>query len=409
MVQTPWKSLTMPNPPKQTGRPRFRRQTRGARVLSDTPHDLFSGLYRPHPRPLSCHRSTCRNDGDALYPLIPGESMKRYQIISDAGLPDSLVMESCQPRPLKPHEVRIAVKACSLNYRDLLIARGGYPRNDTRPVVPLSDGAGEIVELGSEVQGWQIGDRVMANFMRDWIAGPVTESGLCSGLGGGIDGMLAETVAIDAKALVRIPSHLDYCQASTLPCAAVTAYNALVAAGTTAGDTVLLLGTGGVSIFGLQLSKALGARTIITSSSDDKLARAKSLGADATVNYVQHHDWQDEVRRLTGGRGVDHVIEVGGTGTLGRSMRATRVGGTISLIGVLGQGEPNMTYALMNAQTVRGIYVGSVELFERMNRLLEYHQIAPVIDRVFPFTEAQTAYAHLESQQHLGKVVIQVA
>ena len=335
--------------------------------------------------------------------------MKRYQVVSDAGLPDSLELQEFEPRPLKSHEVRIAVKACSLNYRDTMIVKGGYPRNDTRPIVPLSDGAGEIIELGCDVQRWQIGDRVMVNFMRDWIAGAVSETALRSGLGGGIDGMLAETVAMDSAAVVRIPQHLDYRQASTLPCAGVTAYNALVSAGTTAGDTVLLLGTGGVSIFGLQLSRALGARTIITSSSDDKLEKAKQLGADETVNYRTHPEWQDEVRRLTSGIGVDHVIEVGGTGTLGRSMKSTRVGGTISLIGVLGQGEPNMTNALMNSQTVRGIYVGSVELFERMNRVIDQHKIEPVIDKVFAFEETQAAFAHLSSQKHMGKVVIDVA
>ncbi|MFG0262045.1 MAG: NAD(P)-dependent alcohol dehydrogenase, partial [Novipirellula sp. JB048] len=222
-------------------------------------------------------------------------------------------------------------------------------------------------------------------------------------------GMLAETVAMEADALVRIPEHLDYRQASTLPCAAVTAYHALAAAGTTAGDVVLMLGTGGVSIFALQLSKALGARTIITSSSDEKLQQAKQLGADDTVNYKTHPEWQDEVRRLTGGSGVDHVVEVGGTGTLGRSLQATRVGGTVSLIGVLGQGAPDMTHALMNAQTVRGIYVGSVELFERMNRVLELHKIEPVIDKVFPFSDVHAAYQYLGSQQHVGKVVIDVA
>ena len=335
--------------------------------------------------------------------------MKRYRVISDAGLPDALALQDFDPAPLKATEVRIAVKACSLNFRDTMILAGGYGRNNTCPVVPLSDGAGEIIEVGSEVERWQVGDRVMANFLRDWIAGPVNETALRSGLGGGLDGMLSETVALDQAALVRIPSHLDYCEASTLPCAAVTAYHALHAAGTTSGETVLLLGTGGVSIFGLQLSKALGARTIITSSSDEKLAKASGLGADDVINYKQIPDWHKEVRRLTAGVGVDHVIEVGGTGTLEKSMKSTRVGGTISLIGVLEQGAPNMTNALMNSQTVRGIYVGSVELFERMNRIIDFHQIHPVIDKVFPFQDAVAAYEYLLSQGHVGKVVIELA
>lgn len=332
--------------------------------------------------------------------------MKRYKIVSGAGVPDALQVETFEEPILGAGQVRIAVRACSLNYRDLMVAGGGYPRNDQCPVVPLSDGAGEIVQLGDQVDGWKRGDRVMVNFLRDWPAGPVTEAALRSGLGGGVDGMLSQSVIAPVHSLVPIPDHLSFQEASTLPCAAVTAYNALTAAGTTAGDTVLMLGTGGVSIFALQLCRAMGARTIITSSSDEKLARANQLGADSSVNYKTHPDWHQQVLEWTGGVGVDHVIETGGTGTLGRSMQATRVGGTISLIGVLQQGEPNLTGAIMNAQTVRGIYVGSTEMFNKMNRLITHHKLRPVIDKVFPFDQTDQAYGYLQSQQHLGKVVI---
>ncbi len=334
--------------------------------------------------------------------------MRAYQIVSTDGFEDLRRIERPQPEA-GPGQVVVRVRACSLNYRDTIIVRGGYPRNDTRPVVPLSDGAGDIVAVGAGAGRWKTGDRVCVNFLRDWTAGAITEPVMHTCLGGSIDGMLSEYVAMPAHALVRIPSHLSYEEAATLPCAAVTAWNALTGAGTKAGDDVLLLGTGGVSIFGLQLAKAMGARVLITTSSDDKGARAKQLGADIVINYRTRPEWHEAVREATGGRGADHVLEVGGLGTLQRSLMAVRVGGTISLIGLLTQAEPpSILSTLLNAQTIRGIYVGSVEMFEAMNRVIELQRLRPVIDRTFPFDQAPEAYRHLAQQVHVGKVVIAI-
>ncbi len=219
--------------------------------------------------------------------------------------------------------------------------------------------------------------------------------------------MLAEYVCVPAASLVRIPEHLNFEQAATLPCAAVTAWNALTCSPSRPGDSVLFLGTGGVSIFGLQLARTLGLTTLITSSSDDKLQQARQLGADHTINYADNPEWHEEVRRLTDGRGVDRVLEVGGDGTLQRSLNATAVGGTIALIGLLTQGEPpSILPALLNAQRIQGIYVGSAALFTEMNRAVAAHRLEPVVDRTFGFDDAVDAYQYLQSQKHLGKVVI---
>lgn len=335
--------------------------------------------------------------------------MRAYRLDSPEGVQSLKLVNLPDPAP-GPGEVVIAVRACSLNYRDSLLLKGGYPRNRTYPVIPLSDGAGEVVAIGAGVTRFQVGDRVAANFMRDWISGPINERALLSSLGGGIDGMLAERVCLPETSVVAIPTHLSWEEASTLPCAALTAWNALTSANTKAGDTVLVLGTGGVSIFALQLARAFGARVIATSGSDDKAAKAKALGADAVINYRQNPEWHGEVRKLTGGAGVDLVLEVGGPGTFERSIKSTRVGGTIALIGLLDAGTepPNIIPLLLNAQKVHGIYVGSVAMFEAMNRAITVNQIRPVIDRVFPFAEARQAYEHLISQKHLGKIVIRV-
>ena len=335
--------------------------------------------------------------------------MKLYQVQGSDG-PEKSLKQIEQDRPTPgPGEVLIAVKAVSLNFRDLIITKGGYPRNEKNPVVPCSDAAGEIVELGDGVDRWSVGDRVMLNFLRHWIAGNADERALASGLGGGLDGVLAEYVVAPVEAVVAVPDYLSFEQASTLPCAAVTAYHALTVANVTAGDTVLLLGTGGVSIFGLQLAQAMGARTCVTSSSDDKLELARRLGADHTVNYRDHPEWHEPVRTWTAGRGVDCVLEVGGDGTLQRSLQATAVGGTVSLIGLLAKGEPpSMLPALLSKLRVLGIYVGSVAMFEAMNRIFETHRIEPVIDQTFAFDNAVDAYLHLKSQQHVGKIVITV-
>ncbi len=257
----------------------------------------------------------------------------------------------------------------------------------------------------------KVGDRVAGIFFQAWIAGKLTREKIKSALGGAIDGMLAEYVVLDQDGVVLLPEHLSYAEGATLPCAAVTAWQALVNRGRlTAGETVLLLGTGGVSIFGLQFAKVLGAKVIITSSSDQKLARAQELGSDQTINYKSFPNWEEKVYELTKQQGIDQVIEVGGAGTLEKSLRSVSVGGRISLIGVLGgAGDVNHTQILMKSVDVQGIYVGNREMFEAMNRAISLHHIKPVIDCVFPFSEAKAAYRHLQSGAHFGKIVIQLA
>jgi NADPH:quinone reductase-like Zn-dependent oxidoreductase len=334
--------------------------------------------------------------------------MKAYQIQTAAGIDGLAPIDLPMP---KPHagEVLIRVHATSLNYRDTAVVSGRYP-GQTLPMIPLSDGAGEVVEVGEGVTRVQVGDRVAGIFFQDWIAGKLTREKIKSALGGAIDGMLAEYVALNQEGLVHLPPHLSYKEGATLPCAAVTAWQALVDRGRlSAGETVLLLGTGGVSIFALQFAKIMGAKVIITSSSDEKLAQAKQLGADETINYKTFPNWDEKVYELTQQEGVDLVIEVGGAGTLEKSLRSTGVGGRISLIGVLGgAGEVNHTQMLMKSIDVQGIYVGSRDMFEAMNRAIALHQIKPAIDRVFPFTEAPEAYRYLLSGSHFGKVVIQL-
>lgn len=334
--------------------------------------------------------------------------MRAYLVDSADGIDAVRCVERPDPTP-KPGEALVRIRASSLNYRDLVITRGGYARNDTRPVIPLSDGAGEVVAVGEGSTKFKKGDRVVANFFRDWIAGDVAEEQMLSSLGGGIDGMLCELVCLPEQAWLPIPEHLSFEEAATLPCAAVTAWQALVSLGKLkAGDTVLTLGTGGVSIFALQFAKLHGATVIATSSSDDKLGRAKELGADHGINYKTIPEWHEEVRRITNGRGVDNVVEVGGPGTFEKSLASTAVSGRVSLIGVLtgGAGAVNPMLALFNRITVQGIYVGSVEMFAGMNRAITGSEMRPVIDRVFGFDEALDAYRYLKSGAHFGKVVI---
>ncbi|MGH9632275.1 MAG: zinc-dependent alcohol dehydrogenase family protein, partial [Bryobacteraceae bacterium] len=324
--------------------------------------------------------------------------MKLYEI-QEPGKIDSLV-ETTRPDPVPgPGQALVKVKAVSLNYRDLLMAKGGYGRNVPLPLVPLSDGAGEVAAVGPGVARVKAGDRVAGIFMQAWIAGELTEAKARSAMGGAIDGMFAEQVVLSEEGLVRIPPHLSFEEAATLPCAAVTAWHALILeGGLRPGETVLLLGTGGVSMFALQFAKLSGARIIATSSSDEKLDRARKMGAHETINYRKTPDWDKAVRELTGGVGVDHVVEVGGAGTLGRSVKAVRMNGRVLLIGVLAGGADfNPNPVLMRNIRLQGIYVGSREMFEGMNRALETHQIRPVVDRVFTFDRAHDAYRYMES------------
>lgn len=334
--------------------------------------------------------------------------MKAYRILSGEKI-DGLRLEDVVERPLAPHEVRIEVKAVSLNYRDLMIAQGEYAVKSSAPIIPCSDGAGDVVAVGANVTRVQPGDRVMATFFPPWLAGQPDQASIASALGGDTDGMLAQAVTLHEETLVKIPDPLSYIEASTLPCAAVTAWNAIFeSAQMHPGNTLLLLGTGGVSILALQMAKAAGLRVIITSSSDEKLARARELGADETINYQATPEWQDEVLRLTGGKGVDLVLEVGGKGTITRSVASTAVGGTIAAIGGVSgfDGQINPTFLLLGAKRLVGIYVGSRTMLERTAGFIASAGIKPVVGSLFSFTEAQQAYHHLQSGAHFGKVVI---
>ena len=308
-------------------------------------------------------------------------------------------------------QVLVRIRAVSLNYRDLIVVRGQYDRNPQVGRIPCSDGAGEVVAVGAGISRFKPGDRVVGCFFQAWLGGRFKAEYHRSALGGAIDGVLAEEVLFDQEGLLPLPELYSFEEGATLPCAALTAWQSLVVRGRlTAGESVLLLGTGGVSIFGLQLAKAAGAKAIVTSSSDEKLKRARQLGADEVINYRSTPEWGKEAVRLSGVDGVDHVIEVGGAGTFQQSVRASRFGGNIGLIGILsGKEATTEIFSIVpKILNVFGVYVGSREMFEEMNRAMEINGVHPVIDRVFPFAQAREAYRYLESGAHFGKVCIGV-
>ncbi len=339
--------------------------------------------------------------------------MRQYQLPRTTGIDDLTLIETDEPTSLQRGQVKVRMHAASLNYRDLMIIKGSYARATIRPgLVPLSDGAGEVVAVGPDVTRFKVGDRVAGIFHQNWISGTVSDAIVGSSLGGDIDGVLSEYRIFEADGLVHLPDHLSYEEGATLPCAALTAWNALFAGPRPVqpGDTVLTLGTGGVSVFATQFAHAAGARVIVTSSSDEKLERVRAFGASDGINYHRTPDWNDQVLKLTHGKGVDHVIELGGAGTVARSLRAVRRGGQINIIGVLTRGEGiDPTFLIGKSITMRGIFVGSREMFEDMNRAITVNKLHPVIDRVFSFEEAAAAYRYLESGAHLGKVVIRIA
>ena len=322
---------------------------------------------------------------------------------------DSLALIEQDSDPLEAGQVRVRVHAISLNYRDLMMVEGKYNPRLALPRVPCSDGAGEVIAVGAGVTEWKAGDRVAGIFMQNWIEGRPTAAKSKGALGGDIDGMLATEVVLSEHGLVRIPEHLTYEEAATLPCAAVTAWNALFGvADTQPGDTVLIQGTGGVSIFALQFARMAGARVLGTSSSDEKLERARSLGLDAGLNYRSNPDWEKWAYEQTGGEGVDLVVDVGGAGTLARSVKATGHGGTIAQIGVLAGANDavDIRPVLSKQIKVHGVYVGSRADFVAMNKAIALARLRPVIDQVFPFAEAPAAFRHMESAGHFGKIVI---
>jgi NADPH:quinone reductase-like Zn-dependent oxidoreductase len=307
------------------------------------------------------------------------------------------------------NQVLVKLGAASLNFRDYLMVGGKYNPKLKRPLVPLSDGAGVIEEIGPEVTRFKKGDRVAGCFFQKWVEGPPTREKNHSALGGAIDGVLSEYRTFSEEGLVAVPDHLTLQEAAALPCAAVTAWHALFGhAPQVPGDVVLLQGTGGVSIFALQFAVAAGLRVIITSSSDEKLARAKALGAHEVINYKRVPAWDVEARKLTGGEGVGKVIEVGGSNTMPLSLRAVQTHGAVSVIGVLSGVEAAIapTALLANSIQMQGIYVGSRLMFESMNRAIAFRNMQPVIDKIFAWTEIKEALHYMETQQHFGKICV---
>ncbi len=311
---------------------------------------------------------------------------------------------------LSPKQVLIRVAAVSLNYRDWLVLHG--VRDNRAGLVPLSDAAGTVVAVGSDVSGWQSGDRVSPSFFSAWHDGAFRPHHLASALGGGqTEGVLAEYIVADQSAVVAVPEHLSLAEAATLPCAGVTAWHALFERGQLqAGETVLVQGTGGVAMLALQLATAHGAKVIVTSSSDDKLDRAKALGAWQTINYRRDENWDQAALALTDGQGVDHILELGGPQTYARSLNAVAHGGRIAQIGVLTgfDAAPHITPMQFKNASIHGICVGSVAHYARLNQFISQHQIKPLIDREFSFEDAPAAYQTLADAGHVGKLVIQL-
>ncbi|MEP6925160.1 MAG: NAD(P)-dependent alcohol dehydrogenase [Pyrinomonadaceae bacterium] len=333
--------------------------------------------------------------------------MKAFEI-QQFGIENLALVERDIPAP-KASEVLVKLHAASLNYRDLMMVRGLYNPRLKMPLVPFSDGAGEVVAVGETVKKWKVGDRVCPIFTQGWLEGEPNARKGRTDLGGDLDGVLREFAAFDEQSLVRIPQHLSYEEGATLPCAAVTAWNALIVSGKLKpGEKVLTQGTGGVSIFAVQFAKMLGAEVFATSSSDDKLEKVKQLGASEIINYKHTPDWDKFVLELTNKEGVDHVVEVGGAGTLGKSLNAVKIGGHIALIGVLTAGEVNPTSILMKSIKVQGIFVGSRAMFEEMNSAIELNNLKPVIDKTFAFGETRDALKYMESAQHFGKIVVKI-
>jgi NADPH:quinone reductase-like Zn-dependent oxidoreductase len=336
--------------------------------------------------------------------------MKAYEI-NEFGIEKLALAERPEPRPADG-EVVIRIRAVSLNYRDVMVASGTYNPRMKLPAVPLSDAAGEIVETGRNAGDWKVGDRVMPIFVQRWFDGPSTDENRRTALGAGPqwDGVLREYAAFDHRAIVRVPESMSWEEAATLPCAPVTAWNALAVSGRLkAGETVVTLGTGGVSVFAVQIAKMFGARVIATTSSTEKAERLRAIGADEVINYREREDWNKAVIELTGGIGADHVVEVGGAGTLSRSVNAVRVGGHIALIGALAEPAAfDPVQIFMRSVRVQGIFVGSRRMFHELLAAITLHKLRPVIDEVFPFADARDALGYMQSGSHFGKIVIRV-
>ncbi|BCG59758.1 zinc-dependent alcohol dehydrogenase family protein [Paenibacillus sp. URB8-2] len=335
--------------------------------------------------------------------------MKVYEIQGEFGIDQLKAAERPIPVP-GPGEVRIKMRAVSLNSRDLGVIDGFYNPDLNRPLIPVSDGVGEVVALGEHTTKFKIGDRVSGIFTQSWISGEATQENWVSALGSPLDGLLAEYAVLPEKGLVRVPDHLTDEEAAALPCAGVTAWHAIAQEGKVkASDTVVVQGTGGVSLFALQFAKLHGATVIVTSSSDEKLMRAKGLGADFGINYKQTPEWDRVVLELTGGRGADHIVDLGGSATLNKSIAALRVGGQISLVGGLSGYQVDgfaIIPAILRKARLQAINVGSRDMFETMNRAIQQNGLRPVVDRVFPFERAVEALRYLAEGSYFGKICI---
>lgn len=335
--------------------------------------------------------------------------MKVFQVQDDWSMDNLKLAERPVPEAGRG-QVKLRMKAASLNFRDLIVPLRGYGRlTGTLPLIPVSDGVGEVVEVGEDVDRVAVGDRVCPIFMQNWISGPANMERLGGTMGGPRDGVMAEYMVLDQQGVSKVPGHLSDVEAATMPCAALTAWSAVVTdCGVRAGDTVLLQGTGGVSLFALRFAKMVGAHVIITSSSDEKLERAMDMGADEGINYISTPDWGKKAKALTGGSGVDTIVEVGGAKTLPQSLRAIRPGGTISMIGVLSGAEMNVKLGLIVTRQIRlqGTTVGSRDGFEAMLRAISQHEMRPVVDRVFAFEALRQALDYLASGGHFGKICI---
>ncbi|MEZ5422798.1 MAG: NAD(P)-dependent alcohol dehydrogenase [Pyrinomonadaceae bacterium] len=334
--------------------------------------------------------------------------MKAYEL-DKFGIENLRIVDAAMPEP-GDDEVLVKVHSASLNYRDLMVVNGQYNPRMKLPVVPLSDAAGEVTAVGKNVVSRKVGDRVMPLFVQKWFDGKLDTVASRSSLGGDArsNGVLREYAAFNERSVVGIPDYLSFREAATLPCTALTAWNALVESGKLQkGETVLTLGTGGVSIFAIQIAKHFGARVIATSSSDAKIEKLKALGADETINYRSTPDWEQKVLEWTGGQGVDHVVEVGGAGTIEKSVASVRMGGEIAMIGALSGGASVDTVPIfMRAISLNGIFVGSKAMFERMLEEFARAELRPVIDREFSFDEAPEALRYMQKGEHFGKIVI---
>ncbi len=337
--------------------------------------------------------------------------MKAYRFDDFHSLDDLRLHDEAEPRPQRG-ELLIRVHAVSLNYRDIAMVKGRYPRAVKKGLIPTSDGAGEVIAVGEGVTAFKVGDRVISTFHPRWFGGPLHATMGLEAYGDQNDGWLAERKVVSQEAVVKFSDALSYEEAATLPCAGLTAWTALSGPSPVrAGHSVLVQGTGGVSIFALQLARVVGARVIATTSSDAKAERLKALGASDVVNYAQTPEWGKQVRALSGGRGVDRVVEVGGPGTINQSLRAVAAGGEIASIGFLSEDNPGIDFFALklSSASFRNITVGDRAGLQELVRVVDGAGLKPVVDRVFAFAEAREAFAYLESGAHFGKVVIRVA